>query len=359
MTTAPSSSESAPRGSALLWVLSLLLLLVTLAAGYLWYRYAEQGDLLTRREAELTQLEYSFQRLQGDLERARERTDASERRLGEMEQRLSELGRQSRETTTLQSRLEELEQRNAELERQSAALRQQAEGAGAKPAPAQAEATPDGAAPPSADCSALAEELERLQNAVPAAGTDGAERLAELEQGLVECRALAQELEERQLSEARMAEAFQDMIRELQDEIRAKEVAIESIAGQLKIDILGSILFKPGSRHITPQGLQVLERLLPSLAKLEDRQVYVTGHTDDVDISADYQRFFPSNWELSAARAAAVVRFITEHSAFPPQRLAAVGFGPYQPEADNETPEGRARNRRVELLVGGPVLVER
>ena len=75
--------------------------------------------------------------------------------------------------------------------------------------------------------------------------------------------------------------------------------------------------------------------------------IRVDGHTDDVPLSGQGQ--FKDNWELSQARALAVVRFMQSDLGFPPNRLAATGFGEYQPVATGETPEARAQNRRIEL----------
>jgi chemotaxis protein MotB len=79
-----------------------------------------------------------------------------------------------------------------------------------------------------------------------------------------------------------------------------------------------------------------------------NRPLRIEGHTDDVPIST---REFRSNWELSTARAATVIRFLTERVGFDPRRLSAAGYGEFHPRVANDTPENRARNRRVDIVI--------
>jgi chemotaxis protein MotB len=83
------------------------------------------------------------------------------------------------------------------------------------------------------------------------------------------------------------------------------------------------------------------------LASHTNRQIHVIGHTDDVPI----RRRFVSNWELSTARATAAVRFLQEKAAVDPTRLGALGYGEFHPVAPNTSAEGRAKNRRIEIVV--------
>jgi len=93
----------------------------------------------------------------------------------------------------------------------------------------------------------------------------------------------------------------------------------------------------------------VLNRVGEVLKGLVDKAIVIEGHTDDVRISGDLAKRFPTNWELSTARATSVVRYLQEAAGIPPDRLSAVGFGPYRPVGPNDTSEGRARNRRIEI----------
>ena len=87
------------------------------------------------------------------------------------------------------------------------------------------------------------------------------------------------------------------------------------------------------------------------LAQHPELKIHVIGHTDNVPIRGNARLRFPTNWELSTARALAAVRFLTERAGVDPRRLGAVGYGEYRPVADNSTPEGRARNRRIAITI--------
>jgi chemotaxis protein MotB len=116
----------------------------------------------------------------------------------------------------------------------------------------------------------------------------------------------------------------------------------------LRIDT--SLLFPSGQAVLTPQGRGVIESLMDVLARF-DGQISVEGHTDSVPISTAR---FPSNWELSSARAIAVVRHL-ERQGFNISRMRAVGYADTQPMEPNATEDGRAANRRVELLLRQPL----
>ena len=114
----------------------------------------------------------------------------------------------------------------------------------------------------------------------------------------------------------------------------------------LEVEINTSVLFPSGSADVSPQARPVLDRLGQILAGNPVR-THVEGHTDELPIRT---MVFPSNWELSAARASRVVR-IFQSQGVAPERMAAVGFGEFHPVADNGTPSGRQENRRVVIVV--------
>jgi chemotaxis protein MotB len=114
----------------------------------------------------------------------------------------------------------------------------------------------------------------------------------------------------------------------------------------IRIDIHDTLLFTPGSAELSPAAKQPLGEIANFL-KESTNQIQVEGHTDNVPIHTD--QFF-SNWELSAMRATALVRLFTD-SNIAESRLSAAGYGSAQPIADNATPEGRAKNRRVSIMI--------
>jgi len=136
----------------------------------------------------------------------------------------------------------------------------------------------------------------------------------------------------------------------LQDEIRNKQVEIETLKDKLTVRVLDRILFKTGSAQILPAGEAVLNKLGKVLATTQD-YIRVEGHTDIVPISDQLKSKFFSNWELSAARAASVVRYLQYDQKIDPLRLEAVGFSQYRPVATGTTAEDLQRNRRVEIVL--------
>ena len=106
-------------------------------------------------------------------------------------------------------------------------------------------------------------------------------------------------------------------------------------------------MFESGAAVLRAEALPFLQSLAEVLVEL-DRQIKVQGHTDNVPIRSAQ---FPSNWELSAVRAVMVVRALSELYGVPAQNLSAVGYADSRPVVDNTTPENRAKNRRVEIVV--------
>ena len=108
-----------------------------------------------------------------------------------------------------------------------------------------------------------------------------------------------------------------------------------------------TMLFDTGSAIIKPQAKATLDKISLSLAKFQN-PVLIEGHTDSMPIRSEK---CPSNWELSTARATNIIKYLTEAHKFPPSRLSAVGYGEYMPVSENTTPQGRAKNRRVDIIV--------
>ncbi len=138
-----------------------------------------------------------------------------------------------------------------------------------------------------------------------------------------------------------------------------KMVNSKQISGAVKVDREGLKItlneeghvsfFKSGEADTTPAMDAMIAKLIPTLRELaKDHDIIVEGHTDNKKISNQY---FDSNWELSTARATAVVRLLKNKYGLPPNRLGALGYGQYRPIASNQTPQGRAENRRVVFWV--------
>ena len=109
--------------------------------------------------------------------------------------------------------------------------------------------------------------------------------------------------------------------------------------------------FAPGSAQLTKKGGEKLTKLAEIIQSYDNRRIVVEGHTDNVPIGAGLKRRFPSNWELSVARAAAAVRHMQFETQIDPRNLSAAGFGEFKPVAPNESEHGRQQNRRVEVVL--------
>jgi len=160
------------------------------------------------------------------------------------------------------------------------------------------------------------------------------------------------------LKEAKSAKARADQLTareaelrsKLDKEITAKDVEIEQLRGQLSIRVLDRILFLSGSAKILDEGKAVLDKLAAAV-KDSNETIRVEGHTDNVPIHPRLKPKFFTNWELSGARAASVVRYFQDQHQIDPLRMEAVGLSKYRPVASNDDETGRQRNRRVELLL--------
>jgi len=116
---------------------------------------------------------------------------------------------------------------------------------------------------------------------------------------------------------------------------------------RLIIRISESMLFKPGSDELRGQGSEVIREVASTLRGLPN-EIRIEGHTDDIPIRTPD---FPSNWDLSSARALKILKYMIADHGFDPRKLSAVGYGEYRPITTNDTPGGRAKNRRVDILV--------
>lgn len=138
---------------------------------------------------------------------------------------------------------------------------------------------------------------------------------------------------------------------QLREEIASRDIQLEELEGRLKVTFVDKILFGTGSDVINPQGQQALLKIGPSLRDAQTNHILVEGHTDDMPIGPALASRFPSNWELSAARAISVVRFLEERAGVPPEKLVACGLSHHRPVAPNDSESGRRLNRRIEIIL--------
>jgi chemotaxis protein MotB len=146
------------------------------------------------------------------------------------------------------------------------------------------------------------------------------------------------------------SQAYKDLLREMKGEMARGQVTIEELKGKLTLGLADQILFDSGQSEVKKDGLAILKRIVDILGKVQDKAIRVEGHTDNVKISGRLARRFPTNWELSAARAINVARFLEENG-IDPKILSAAAYGEHKPVADNSTPEGRQKNRRIAIIL--------
>jgi chemotaxis protein MotB len=146
------------------------------------------------------------------------------------------------------------------------------------------------------------------------------------------------------------SKTYEGLLKEMKEEIEHGQIVITELKGKLTVDVVDKILFDSGHAEIKPEGLAVLKRVVDILAAVTDKPIRVEGHTDNVPIRGALAKRYPTNWELSAARAINVTRYLAQEG-IDPARLSAAAFGEYRPVADNETAKGRAKNRRIAIIL--------
>ena len=144
---------------------------------------------------------------------------------------------------------------------------------------------------------------------------------------------------------------YEGLIKDFEQQIENQEVTISAYEEKISVTFVDRILFDFGRATITPEGEKILTKAGKTIKMVKDRNIRVVGHTDNISIMKQYQYKFPSNWELSSSRAAAVVRYFQKEGSLDPENLEVVGRSFYDPIASNTTPEGRAQNRRVEIII--------
>jgi chemotaxis protein MotB len=186
-------------------------------------------------------------------------------------------------------------------------------------------------------------ELERM-------GKDVDKLLAEkgtLSSSLDQSKKRLDELRRAQEAAEARAALFRQLALKLKKMIDAGDLSIVVRDGRMVLRLPDDVLFDSGHVEIKPSGRTALEQVASVLGQLPERRFQVAGHTDNVPIRVSG---YASNWQLSTARALEVLRFLTEHG-MAPERLSAAGYGEYDPIASNDSPAGKAKNRRIEITL--------
>ncbi len=143
---------------------------------------------------------------------------------------------------------------------------------------------------------------------------------------------------------------YEELTQGLAQEVKKGELQVNQYKNMLSVDLASRVFFDSGKVTLRKEGKAVLKKVGDALMRYENKIIRVVGHTDNVPVAKSLRATFPSNWDLSVARAANVVRFLQEVGV-PPERMVAAGRAEYDPVSTNDTPEGRQKNRRIEIML--------
>lgn len=168
----------------------------------------------------------------------------------------------------------------------------------------------------------------------------------DLEQALNASQAELDQLRRARVAAEERAEQYRRLTERLAAMMRSGKLKVSIRNGKMIIELPNNVLFAPGSATLRDDGLTTLDEVADVLENF-DRNFLVAGHTDNVPISG---KRFASNWALSTARAVEVVAYLQKQGV-QPEKLAAAGYGEFDPVAPNDTEEGQAKNRRIEIVL--------
>ena len=197
------------------------------------------------------------------------------------------------------------------------------------------------------DLIALNRELsERLKKVGQSVETLAGEK-GSLSKALAETQARLEELRKQQAAAEARAAQFRELVARFKRLTDAGQLKVVMRGGRMILELSNDVLFDSGRTDLKDVGKKTLAEVAQILRTMPDRRFQVAGHTDDVKIQTAR---FPSNWELSTARAVEVVKLLIE-SGMDERNLSAAGYGEFAPVAPNDSPEGRAKNRRIEITL--------
>jgi chemotaxis protein MotB len=257
----------------------------------------------------------------GKYDELKQKYDEAQAQLGE---RQTQIGQLHQQIAAEQAKVQQLSTEIADAKAQLAALTEARAAKEAELAALQAEQQKlnDELANLLKDRSALKESTERLQQA-----------LLELNKRKVE-------------AEKRVAE-FRSLLAKFKNLIDSGKLQVKLVDGRMVLVLPTDVLFDSGSAKLSKEGVESVKAVTAVLKTLRERRFQVEGHTDNVPIKTAQ---YPSNWELSAARALGVVKAMTE-SGMPGEALSAAGYGEYHPAARNDSDAGKRENRRIEIVL--------
>ncbi len=204
----------------------------------------------------------------------------------------------------------------------------------------------------------LAADNRKLDNILKAKADEISRNIMELRQKSsdLENENTRLKVEIANLQKAKMEEVqktsktYEEMLEKMKNEISQGQVTISELKGKLTVNMVEAMLFDSGRAEVKTAGLVVLRKVIDILRTVRDKAIRIESHTDNVNISGDMTGKYATNWELSAARAVNVTRYLQQQG-IDPAVLSAVAYGEYRPVASNDTEEGRTKNRRIEIIL--------
>jgi chemotaxis protein MotB len=259
-------------------------------------------------------------------------TGTYNKKVAELQQLTADHDRAAAEReNALKARVAELEKRRADLqERLNAAVAER-----------------DGLQKSLDDTTALAGELKKRLEKLGQNVDKLTSEKGQLARVLDDAKARLEELRRQKLAAEARAATFRNLMEKLRSMIDAGQLKVVIRDGRMVIALESDVLFDSGKTALKPAGQTALAKVAVVLAGITDRKYQVAGYTDDVPI---HTARFASNWELSTARAVEVVKFLIDNG-MKPQQLSAAGFGEFDPIVPNDSPEHRAQNRRIEIVL--------
>ena len=194
-------------------------------------------------------------------------------------------------------------------------------------------------------------DVESMQAAAETLKTDLANARAQIRTNQDLIASLTNQIADLQKQKEQVSKSSKSLEDEMRSQLESKDVTISKLQGRLTVNIVDRVMFDSGEAVLKPDGEVVMRKIAQILQEHPQLSIHVVGHTDNVPIRQTAQSRFASNWELSTARALAAVHFLTERAGVDPRRVGAVGYGEFRPVADNSTPEGRAKNRRIAITI--------
>lgn len=190
-------------------------------------------------------------------------------------------------------------------------------------------------------------ETERRVQGVQLELDDKERELLDLEVRRQDLKAELEVVRQVEAETARRNEIFTMFVARLQNMIDGGQLTVQIEGGRIVLKLPDDVLFNSGRARLNKSGREAVKQIAGALAEFSERRFQIEGHTDDKPISTAR---FPSNWELSSARALAVVHLLIDADVAP-ENLSAAGFGEFQPRADNDTADSRKLNRRIEIIM--------